>query len=70
MLREESCQDNLKNRGRADSRLVSKQKHELEYLKKKFDISGQAAAAAQVKVGPSRARVEAYIKNKKKIGHY
>lgn len=62
--------DNLKNRGAADRKLVSKQKHELEYLKKKFDISGQAAAAAQAKAGPSRPKVETYIKLKKKIGHY
>lgn len=62
--------DNLKNRGGADRRLVSKQQHELDYLKKKFDISGQAAAAAQRAAGPSQAKVEQYIKIKKKIGHY
>jgi hypothetical protein len=62
--------DSPRVRGKRDSGKVSKQKHELEYLKKKFDVSGQAAAAAQRERGPNRAKVETYIKVKKKIGHY
>ncbi|MGE0768217.1 MAG: DUF3606 domain-containing protein [Hyphomicrobiaceae bacterium] len=62
--------DNPKVRGKADRSKVSKQKHELEYLKEKFDITGQAAAAAQREAGPDRKKVEAYIKLKKKIGYY
>jgi hypothetical protein len=59
---EEVMADNLKNRGRADRARVSKQRHELDYLKRKFSISGQAAAGAQRAAGPSRKKVEAYIK--------
>ena len=44
---------------------VSKQKHERNYLKKKYDITGQAVAAAQRAGGLSRAKVEAYILNKR-----
>ena len=62
--------DNPRVRDKRDGSKVSKQKHELEYLKKKFDITGQAAAAAQRERGPDRKKVEAYIKLKKKIGHY
>jgi hypothetical protein len=62
--------DNPKIRDKRDGGKVSRQKHELDYLKKKFDITGQAAAAAQRAVGPDRAKVEQLIKIKKKIGHY
>lgn len=62
--------DNLKNRGKRDATKVSKQKHELEYLKEKHGISGQAAAAAQRQAGPDRKKVEAFIKQKKKDGGY
>ena len=36
-------------------------RRELAYLKKKFGITGQAAAAAQRAGGVSRAKVEAFI---------
>jgi hypothetical protein len=62
--------DDPKKRGGADRARVSKQAHELAYLKEKFDISGQAAAAAQRVAGPNRANVEKYIKEKKKRGDY
>lgn len=44
---------------------ISKQQDERNYLKKKYDITGQAVAAAQRAGGNSRAKVEAYILNKK-----
>jgi hypothetical protein len=62
--------DNPKIRDKRDGGKVSKQKHELDYLKKKFDITGQAAAAAQKTAGPNREKVEQFIRIKKKIGHY
>lgn len=62
--------DSPKIRDKRDGSKVSKQKHELEYLKDKFDISGQAAAAAQRQAGPNRQKVEAFIKEKKKQGEY
>jgi hypothetical protein len=62
--------DNPKIRDKRDANKVSKQKHELDYLKDKFDISGQAAAAAQRQAGPDRKKVEAFIKDKKKQGDY
>lgn len=48
--------DNPKVRGKREGNKVSKQRHELEYLKRKFDISGQAAAAAQRERGPDPAK--------------
>lgn len=62
--------DNPKIRGKSDSGKVSKQRHELDYLKDKFGISGQAAAAAQRQAGPDRKKVEAFIKERKKQGDY
>jgi uncharacterized protein DUF3606 len=62
--------DNPRIRDKRDRGKVSRQEHELDYLKEKFDISGQAAAAAQRVAGPNRAKVEAYIKEKKKAGDY
>jgi len=58
--------DNKSKRDGRDRSKVSKQQHELDYLKKKFDISGQQAAGAQRAVGPNRNEVEQYIKNKLK----
>lgn len=62
--------DNPTVRGKRDSSRVSKQRHELQHLKEKFGISGQAAAAAQRQAGPDRKKVEAYIKQKQKQGDY
>jgi hypothetical protein len=57
--------DNLKDVGKGDRIRASLQKHEAQYLAKKFKISGQAAAGAIRAAGPSRSKVEAYIKEKK-----
>ncbi len=62
--------DSPTKRGKADQMRVSKQKHELRALKEKFEISGQAAGAAQRAAGPLRKDVEKYIKEQKKAGKY
>lgn len=62
--------DDTKKRGKADRIRVSRQDHELQRLKDKFDISGQAAGAAQRVAGPMRKDVEKYIRDKKKRGDY
>jgi hypothetical protein len=62
--------DNPNKRGRADQIRVSKQAHELERLKNKFNISGHAAAGAQRAAGPMRKDVETYIRQKKRDGDY
>jgi hypothetical protein len=49
--------DNPRIRDKRDRGKVGWQKHELDYLKDKFDISGQAVAAAQRVAGPSRAAI-------------
>ena len=58
--------DNLKEIGKGDRIRVSLQKHEAQHLAKKHRISGQAAAGAIRAAGPMRAKVEAYIKERKK----
>jgi hypothetical protein len=58
--------DNTKKVGKSDRILASLQAHEVKYIAKKFDISGQAAAGAIRAAGPNRAKVYAYIKAKKK----
>jgi hypothetical protein len=63
--------DNKSKRGVPDSKTISlKENYERKYWREKFDISGQALAAAVDKVGKSAAKVEQYVKIKKKIGHY
>lgn len=62
--------DDLKNVGKGDRIRVSLQKHEVQHLAEKHNISGQAAAGAIKAAGSSRAKVEAYIKQKKKDGDY
>ncbi len=58
--------DDLKSVGKGDRIRASLQKHEVQHLAKKFDISGQAAAGAIRAAGPMRKKVEAYIKAKRK----
>jgi voltage-gated potassium channel Kch len=58
--------DNMKEVGKGDRIRVSLQKHEVHYIAKKFGISGQGAAGAIRAAGPSREKVYAYIKAKKK----
>ena len=60
--------DDLKSVGKGDRIRASLQKHEVQHIAKKHKISGQAAAGAIRAAGPMRARVEAYIKDKKKSG--
>jgi hypothetical protein len=60
--------DNPKNRGKRDRARVSRQRHEIDYLKEKYGVSGQAAAGAQRTAGPNRTKVEAYIRGKKTRG--
>jgi hypothetical protein len=62
--------DNPKAVGKGDRIRVSQQKHEVQYIAKKFKISGQAASGAIRAAGPMRAKVEAYIKDKKRSGAY
>jgi hypothetical protein len=62
--------DNPKDRGAGDRARVSQQKHEIDYLKRKHGISGQAASAAVRAAGPTRTKIEAHIRAKKKEGSY
>lgn len=50
--------------GKGDRIPVSMQKHEVQYIAKKFGISGEAAAGAIRATGPMREKVYAYIKAK------
>jgi hypothetical protein len=60
--------DNLRDVGKGDRIRASLQKHEVQFIAKKFGISGQAAAGAIRAAGSSREKVYAYIKAKKKRG--
>jgi hypothetical protein len=66
MNMESDVADNLKEVGKGDRIRASLQEHEVQYIAKKFGISGQAAAGAIRAAGPNRERVYAYIKAKKK----
>jgi hypothetical protein len=44
-----------------DRRLVSREKHEIAYLARKFRTSQKVIRAAHKAVGRSRKRVEAYV---------
>ena len=56
--------DNKSNRGIPDSKTVSlKQQYELDYIKKKFDVSGQQVVGAVRAVGKSREKVYQYLRN-------
>jgi hypothetical protein len=58
--------DDLKSVGKGDRIRASLQKHEVQYIAKKFGITGQAAAGAIRAAGPMREKVYAYLKTKKK----
>ena len=60
--------DNMKKIGKGDRILASLQKHEVQHLARKHKITGQGAAGAIRAAGPSRAKVEAHIKQGKKDG--
>ena len=62
--------DDLKEVGKGDRIRAGLQKHEVQYLAKKYRIAGQAAHGAIRAAGPLRANVEAYIKQKKKDGAF
>jgi hypothetical protein len=62
--------DDLTQVGKGDRIRVSLQKHEAQFLAKKFKVSAQQAAGAIRATGPSRKRVEDYIREKKKNGGY
>ena len=57
--------DNPKDVGKGDRIRVSQQKHEVQYIAKRFGISGQSAFGADRAAGPMREKVYAYIKGKK-----
>jgi hypothetical protein len=58
--------DNPKDVGKGDRIRASLQSHEVQFIAKKFGISGQAAAGAIRAAGPMREKVYAYIREKKK----
>lgn len=59
--------DDLKKRGKPDrDRINMKEPWEVEYNKKKYDVSGQQLAGAVRAVGPMRVKVEKYLKEKDK----
>jgi uncharacterized protein DUF3606 len=62
--------DDMTKVGKGDRIRASLQKHEVQYIARKFKITGQAAAGAIRAAGPMRAKVEAYIAEKKKNGSY
>ncbi|TGN90907.1 DUF3606 domain-containing protein [Bradyrhizobium yuanmingense] len=62
--------DDPKNVGKGDRIRASQQPHEVQYIAKKFNISGQAASGAIRAAGPTREKVYDYIRQKKKDGDY
>jgi hypothetical protein len=59
--------DNTSKRsGRDRSRVASKQPWEVNYMKEKFNVSGQQVAGAIRAVGNDRKKVEEYLKGKAK----
>jgi len=60
--------DNPKLRGKPDRSRVSSQSHEIAYLANKFDFPAPLVRNVQAQVGPSRARVEAYLQRMKDNG--
>lgn len=56
--------DNKKIRdGRDRAKVSLSEQYEIDYLKKKFDVSGQQVAGAVRAVGNNRKKVEEYLKN-------
>ena len=62
--------DDPKKVGQGDRIRASQQGHEVRYIADKFKVSGQAASGAIRAAGPMREKVYAYIRQKKKSGHY
>jgi hypothetical protein len=56
--------DSSSKRGRQDRARVSSQAHENAYLMKKYRCSRQQVAGARRAVGNSRAKVEAYLRER------
>ncbi len=57
-----------KSKKGADGKLVSQQKHEVDYLAKKHDLPPPLVKKVIASEGPSRAAVESYLKDMKKNG--
>lgn len=62
--------DDLTKIGKGDRIRVALQKHEVQYLARKHQISGPAARGAITAAGPMRAKVEEYIEQKKRDGDF
>jgi len=59
--------DNKKNTGEPDrSKINTSEKYEMDYWKKKFDVSSQQLTGAVQFVGTNAKDVEKYLKGKKK----
>ncbi len=57
--------DNLNKRGSPDSKRINlNEQWEVDYWKKKLDVSGQALAGAVRVVGTSVEKVKKYLKDK------
>jgi len=62
--------DNKKKTGEPDrSKINTGEKYEMEYWKKKFDVSPQQLTGAVRSVGTNAKDVEKYLKGKKKNRH-
>jgi len=65
IMGESPMADDLKKRGKSDrDRINMKELYEVEAAKKKYRVSGQQLAGAVRAVGPMRAKVEKYLKDK------
>jgi hypothetical protein len=54
--------DNKKIRdGRYKAKVSGSERYEIDYLKKKFDVSGQQVAGAIRSVGNNRKKIEKYL---------
>ncbi|WP_417558739.1 DUF3606 domain-containing protein [Mesoflavibacter zeaxanthinifaciens] len=59
--------DNPKKKGPRDDKRISTQPHEIQYWKKKLNVSGQQLAGAKKATGSTSVKViKEYLKNKKK----
>lgn len=59
--------DDKNKRGKSDrNKVAASENYEIDYLKKKFDVSGQQVAGAIRAVGNNRVAVEKYLKEAKK----
>ena len=62
--------DDLTKIGKGDRIRAGLQKHEVQYLARKHQVSGQAARGAITAAGPMRAKVETYIRQQKRDGNF